>query len=47
VTLTREWKEYTIDLRGKDLTRIKSGFGSSLAGQGRPVIIYLDDVRFE
>jgi hypothetical protein len=45
--LTKEWKEYTVDLRDKDLTRIKSGFGFSLAGQGGPVTFYLDDIRFE
>jgi hypothetical protein len=46
-TLTKEWKEYTIDLSAKDLTRIKSGFGFSLGGQGGPVTFYLDDIRFE
>ena len=46
-TLTADWKQYTIDLTGKDLTRIKTGFGWSLAGQGRPVTFYLDDIRFE
>jgi hypothetical protein len=47
VTLAKEWKEYTIDLESKDLTRIKSGFGFSLAGQGTPMTFYLDDIRFE
>jgi hypothetical protein len=47
VRLTREWKEYSVDLRGKDLTRIKSGFGFSLAAQGDSVTFYLDDIRFE
>jgi hypothetical protein len=46
-TLTADWKQYTIDLSGKDLTRIKTGFGWSLAGQGRPVTFYLDDIRYE
>jgi hypothetical protein len=45
--LTKEWKEYTIDLRDKDLTRIKSGFGFSIGGRGGPVTFYLDDIRFE
>jgi hypothetical protein len=45
--LTKEWKEYSIDLSGKDLTRIKTGFCWSLAGQGAPVVFYLDDIRFE
>jgi len=47
VKLTKEWKEYRIDLAGKDLSRIKTGFAWSLAGQGSPVIFYLDDIRFE
>jgi hypothetical protein len=47
VELTSEWKEYTIELKDRDLTRIKTGFGFSLAGQGRPLVFYLDDVRFE
>ncbi len=47
VALTKEWKEYTIELKEKDLTRIKSGFGFSLGGQGGAVRFFLDDVRFE
>jgi hypothetical protein len=47
LVLTKEWKEYTIDLQEKDLTRIKTGFGFSLAGQGAPLTFYLDDIRFE
>lgn len=47
VTLTKEWKEYTIDLTNQNLARIKTGFGWSLAGQGQPVTFYLDDIRFE
>ena len=47
VTLTKEWKEYTIDLTNQNLARIKTGFGWSLAGQGHPVTFYLDDIRFE
>lgn len=47
VKLTKEWKEYSIDLAGKDLTRIKTGFCWSLAGQPAPVVFYLDDIRFE
>ena len=47
VALTKEWKEYTIDLAGKDLSHIKTGFCWSLAGQGSPLTFYVDDVRFE
>jgi hypothetical protein len=47
VRLTTEWKEYSIDLTGKDLKRVKTGFAWVVAGQGAPVVFYLDDVRFE
>jgi len=47
VKLTKEWAEYTIDLSGKDLSRIKTGFVWSVAGQGSPVVFFLDDIRFE
>lgn len=47
VALTPEWKQYTIDLKGKDLTRIKTGFGWTLAADGRPVTFYLDDIKYE
>ena len=46
VTLTNQWKEYVIDLEGKDLRRIKTGLFFSLAGQGEPVEFYLDRVSF-
>ena len=45
--LKREWKQHSIDLKGKDLTRIKTPFVWTLAGRGRPVRFYLDDIRFE
>jgi hypothetical protein len=47
VTLTTDWKQYSIDLKGKDLTRIKTGFMWVIAGQGKPLTFYLDDVRYE
>jgi hypothetical protein len=47
VSLTRQWKEYTIDLNEKDLSRIKSGFLWSLAGQGKPLTFYLDDIKYQ
>ena len=47
VKLKKDWKRYTIDLEGKDLTQVKSGFFWSLGGRGRPITFYLDDVRFE
>ena len=46
VKLTKEWNKMTIPLRGLDLRQIKTGFGWSLAGQGKPVTFYLDDIRY-
>ena len=47
VVLTTDWKEYRIDLKGVDLTRIKTGFAFVVAGQGEPLTFYLDAIRFE
>jgi hypothetical protein len=47
VPLTPTWKEYSIDVSGKDLSCIKTGFAWLIVGQGRPVVFYLDDIRFE
>jgi hypothetical protein len=47
VTLTTAWKQYSIDLTGKDLHRIETGFVWVLAANGKPVTFYLDDVRYE
>jgi len=47
IKLTKDWQAHAIDLTGKDLTRIKTGFGWTLAGQGAPVTFYVDDIRFE
>ncbi|OYP36012.1 glycoside hydrolase family 2 TIM barrel-domain containing protein [Rhodopirellula sp. MGV] len=46
VRLTPEWNRYQIPLKGMDLSRIKTGFGWSLAGQGKPIKFYLDDIRY-
>jgi hypothetical protein len=47
VELTSEWKEYSFDLSGKDLTKIKTGFCWVVAGQGDPVVFYLDDISYQ
>ncbi|MCW3095670.1 MAG: beta-D-glucuronidase [Chthonomonadaceae bacterium] len=47
VALTTDWKQYTIDLKGKDLSRIKTGFGWTLAADDQPVTFYLDDIKYE
>jgi hypothetical protein len=47
VVLTKNWTEYTIDLDGKDMSRIVTGFCWVLAGQAAPVTFYLDDLQYE
>ncbi len=47
VTLGKEWTEYSIDVAGLDLTRIKTGFMWVVGGQGAVVCFHLDDVRWE
>jgi len=47
VTLTSEWKEYEIDLSDADCGRIKCGFFWSLAGQGKSLKFFLDDIRYQ
>ena len=47
VALTAEWTRYAIDVKGQDLSRIKTGFAWVLAADGKPVTFYLDDVRFD
>jgi hypothetical protein len=46
VTLTSEWKQYTLDLSERELSRIKTGFMWTVGGQGKPVTFYVDDVEF-
>lgn len=47
VVLTKDWKQYSIDLAGKDLTKIKTGFVFTVAGIGHPQSIFMDDIRYE
>ena len=47
ITLTKEWKQYSLDVSNANLQRIKTGFYWSLAGQGKPLTFYIDDVKFE
>lgn len=49
VTLTGEWKQYTIDLSDSDMSYTSGGFGwatSQRANNGE-IIFYLDDIRYE
>jgi len=47
VALTSDWKQYSIDLSGKDLSCIKTGFVWVLASSGKPVTFYLDNIQYE
>ncbi len=44
--LTHEWKRYRVRLKRLDLSSIKTGFVVTLTGQGSPVTVYLDSIRF-
>ncbi len=49
VILSNEWRKYTIDLRGKDLSYISGGFAwtTSENVNKEDCVFYLDDLRFE
>lgn len=51
VKLTTEWQQFEIPLdtlkSTENLTRIKTGFMWTVASSGRPIVFYLDDVRWE
>jgi hypothetical protein len=49
VTLTPEWKQYTIDLAGKDLSHVIGGFAWSTNLDTNPqgCTFYIDEIRYE
>ena len=49
VILSKDWREYSIDLRGKDLSSISGGFAwtSNVEANPNNVIFYLDEIKFE
>jgi hypothetical protein len=49
ITLTKEWKEYTIALEGQELSSISGGFCVSFSRSDNPdgAVFYLDDIRYE
>jgi hypothetical protein len=47
VRLTDEWSQYTMYLKGQDLSTIKTGFAWVVAGQKQPITFYLDDIKYE
>lgn len=49
VTLTPEWRQYTIDLRGKNLSYVLGGFGwvtNAMLNGGRDIVFYVDDIVY-
>jgi hypothetical protein len=49
ITLTKYWKQYTIELKGMDLSYISGGFEFSASAKDNPegFVIYLDDMKYE
>jgi hypothetical protein len=49
VILSKQWKEYEIDLRGKDLTSISGGFAwiANVDDNPSSCTFYLDNIRYE
>lgn len=49
IELTKAWKQYTIDLSGKDLQKIIGGFCWATGRDVNPdgFVIYFDDIQFE
>ncbi len=49
VLLNKEWTQYTIDLKGKDMSYIIGGFcwSSNLDNNPEGAIFYLDEIKFE
>jgi hypothetical protein len=49
VVLTKDWKEYTIDLKGKDLSHIIGGFCFALSAKDneKGCVFYLDNISFK
>jgi hypothetical protein len=49
ILLTQEWKQYEIDLSGKDLSYISGGFcwSTNLDVNPEGAVFYIDDIRYE
>jgi hypothetical protein len=49
VVLEKTWKQYEIDLKGKDLSYIIGGFcwAGNLDGNPDGAVFYLDEIRYE
>jgi hypothetical protein len=50
ITLTKDWKKYEIDLRGKDLSHIIGGFCWATnidVNDPQGIVFYLDEIKYE
>lgn len=49
VILTNQWRQYTLDLRGKDLSYMSGGFSWSTSVDVNPTscLFYLDNIQYE
>jgi PKD repeat protein len=50
ITLTSQWKKYSISLSGRDLSSVLGGFGwvSSMdENGGRPITFFIDDITYD
>jgi len=48
ITLTTDWSEYSLDLRGRDLSRVIGGFAfvTDQCLNTEPITFYLDDIHY-
>ena len=47
VRLSDEWNQFSIQLKGQDLSCIKTAFAWTIGSNGAPITFYLDDIRYE
>jgi hypothetical protein len=49
VVLSKEWRQYTLDLKGKDLSYINGGFcwATNVDVNPQGATFYLDEIRYE
>jgi hypothetical protein len=49
VTLTPEWRQYTIDIRGKNLSKVVSAFTWAINAEDNPngAIFYLSEIMYQ
>ncbi|MBT8132281.1 MAG: hypothetical protein KJO35_08430, partial [Gammaproteobacteria bacterium] len=46
ITLTSDWQQFRVPLKGEDLSSVKTGFVVTISGRVTPVTVYLDSIRF-